>query len=92
MFFGCGSALYFYLFHRSRYIPRALAILGIAGSALAFVVSCAALILPARTALFQLGWGPIGLAEVGTALWLVTVGIRDPAARGASSGRAETVG
>jgi hypothetical protein len=42
------------------------------------VVSVAMILFPANVRMLQLGWGPLGIAEVGTALWLIIVGIRPP--------------
>jgi hypothetical protein len=81
MFLGAGSTLFFYLFYKSGYIPRALAALGVVGSALMIAVSVSILIFPNYANQLQLGWAPIGLAEVGTALWLTFVGIRAAPAR-----------
>jgi len=77
-FFSPGSLLFFLLFFRSGYIPRALAALGVFGSGLMFVVALATLLLPQHAGLLQLGWAPIGVAELVTALWLAVVGIRQP--------------
>ena len=77
-FFALGSALFFSLFYTSRYIPRALAALGVFGSVLMALVSLAMLVFPEFTRALQYGWAPIGIAEVATALWLVIVGIRPP--------------
>ena len=80
-FLGVGSTLFFYLFYKSGYIPRALAGLGVVGSGVMVVVSLSILIFPEYAAQLQYGWAPIGLAEVGTALWLTIVGIRPPRVR-----------
>lgn len=79
IFLGLGSTLFFSLFYRSRYIPRALAAFGVFGSIVMAVVSVAMLIFPEYAGKLQYGWAPIGLAEVTTAFWLVIVGIRPPA-------------
>jgi hypothetical protein len=81
MFLAAGSTIFFYLFYRSRYIPRPLAAWGVFSSVLMMIVSVAMLIFPDYTRTLQYGWGPLGLTEVGTALWLMIVGIRQPAVR-----------
>jgi hypothetical protein len=79
LFFAPASLLFFHLFYRSGYLPRALAALGIAGSALMIPASLAALVeLPAAKAITLAAWTPMGIAEVGTALWLTLKGIRTP--------------
>jgi hypothetical protein len=81
MFLAAGSTIFFYLFYKSRYIPRPLAAWGVFSSVLMMIVSVAMLVFPGYTRTLQYGWGPLGLTEVGTALWLIIVGIRQPAVR-----------
>jgi hypothetical protein len=81
IFLAVGSAIFFYLFYKSRYIPRLLAGWGVFASVVMFVVSVAMFLFPENMRTLQLGWGPLGIAEIGTALWLIIVGIRPPPAR-----------
>jgi hypothetical protein len=76
MFLAVGSTLFFCLFYTSGYIPKALAGLGVFGSALMLAVSVAMLLFPEYERTLQLGWAPIGVAEITTAFWLAIVGIR----------------
>jgi hypothetical protein len=76
IFFAFGSTLSFYLFYRSAYLPLGLAGLGVFASALMMMVSLASLIFPAYATTLQYGWAPIGIAEISTAIWLLTRGIR----------------
>jgi hypothetical protein len=78
MFLGIGSAIFFYLFYKSRYIPRLLAAWGVFASVVMVLVSVAMILFPENAHTLQLGWGPLGIAEIGTALWLTIVGIRQP--------------
>jgi len=88
LFFSVGSLLFFYLFYRSGYIPRVLAGLGLIGSAVSFLGGITGLVFPESGGALQLGWVPIGIAEIGTALWLVTAGIRPrPSAAVGTRGR-----
>jgi Domain of unknown function (DUF4386) len=80
MFLGIGSAIFFYLFYKSRYIPRLLAAWGAFASVLMVLVSVAMILFPENARTLQMGWGPLGIAEIGTALWLTIVGIRQPRA------------
>lgn len=81
MFLAAGSTIFFYLFYKSRYIPRPLAAWGVFSSVLMMIVSVAMLVFPDHTRTLQYGWGPLGITEVGTALWLIFVGIRQPVVR-----------
>ena len=76
LFFSVGSLLFFYLFLRSRYIPRPLAALGLVGSAISLLAGIGGLVFPELGGAIQFGWGPIGVAEIATAFWLLLVGIR----------------
>lgn len=76
LFFSVGSLLFFYLFYRSGYIPRALSGLGVVGSAVSFLGGITGLVFPESGGALQVGWGPIGIAEIATALWLIVAGIR----------------
>jgi hypothetical protein len=78
MFLAVGSTIFFYLFNKSRYIPRILSAWGVFGSVVMLLVSVAMLLFPASARTLQFGWGPLGIAEIGTALWLALVGIRQP--------------
>jgi hypothetical protein len=76
MFLGVGSTIYFLLFYRSAYLPRALAIWGIGSSILFFVVSVLILVFPEKSTILQAGWGPMGIAEIVTGIWLVAGRVR----------------
>jgi len=76
IFLGLGSTIFFYLFYQSRTIPRVLAGLGVFASIVMAMVSVASLIYPEHARTFQYGWGPMGIAEVATAFWLMIAGIR----------------
>lgn len=91
LFFGLGSATYMYLLVRSRYVPRALALLGLVGSALAalfalirmlfpgFVAAAFAAVRelpPVALALLALVLAPILLLEFVLGLWLLVKGVR----------------
>lgn len=76
MFFSLGSTLSFYLFFRSRKIPRPLAGFGVVGSVLAMFVSLGILNAPEHAGLLQFGCAPIFLAEISTGGWLLAFGTR----------------
>jgi hypothetical protein len=76
MFLGAGSALFFLLFLRSRYLPRALAGIGFFTSALLVAVAMLAFVFPQRTNELKLFGLPGLLAEIATALWLLIKGLQ----------------
>jgi hypothetical protein len=75
-FLGVGSTIFFYLFYRSHYVPRLLAGWGIFASLVMIIVSLATLMVPEYSKSLQYGWGPMGIAELATAFWLMLRGIR----------------
>jgi Domain of unknown function (DUF4386) len=79
LFFGLGSAAFCYLWYRSRYIPRALAALGILASLVPAVIPFTMMMMlnlqdfylrKARTGI------PIVIFQVILGLWLLVKGIR----------------
>lgn len=96
LFFGFGSTTYMYLLLRSRYVPRALALVGLVGSALAALFALTRMLFPAfvaaafaavRTlppvalAFLALALAPILLVELALGLWLLVKGVQTSAAR-----------
>lgn len=77
MFFGLGSTVFGYLWLRSRYIPRALAVLGVFGSLLIGASSFAFIIFPNLADIVE-PWCfvPIGIFEITLGLWLLIKGLR----------------
>ncbi len=76
VFFSVGSTIFFYLFLRSGYIPRALALWGLLGSLFCFGAFVANLALPTSSELLiGIGGLPIGIAEPIVGLWLLFRGI-----------------
>ena len=71
LFFSIGSILFFYLFFKSRYIPRILSAFGVFASVLVTLMCFASLIFPERAATLQYGWAPMAIAEVTTGFWLM---------------------
>jgi len=80
IFLGAGSALFFLLFLRSRYLPAVLARLGIFGSVLVILMSVVMFVYPQYIRELKLVGIPEFLAEVATALWLLVKGLRPRAA------------
>ena len=75
IFFGLGSTLFFYLLLQSTYIPKPLACWGLLGSVLVPISCLGSLVWPQHANTLQLGWAPIGLAEVVVGLWLAFKGV-----------------
>ena len=71
LFFSIGSILFFYLFLKSRYIPRALSAFGVFASALVTIICFGSLIFPEYSRQLQYGWAPMAIAEVTTGFWLM---------------------
>ena len=75
--FGIGLLLFFYLFFKSRYIPRALSALGLAASAIWIALYFASLVFPAQRALFlYICFPPLVLADVITGVYLILFGVK----------------
>jgi hypothetical protein len=79
IFFSIGSILFFYLFFKSRYIPRLLAAFGVFASVMVTIVCFGSLIFPEHAATLQYGWAPMAIAEVATAIWLMVFAVKTPA-------------
>jgi hypothetical protein len=77
IFFCVGSTIFFYLFLKSKYIPRVLSAWGIFASLVYAVVWFVSLILPQYSATaVAYGSLPILIAELSTGLWLLIRGIK----------------
>ena len=82
VFLGLGSAVFSYLWLKSRYIPRGLAWLGIFGSLLMAIMSLVTMVFPIvwdRVGMMYMM--PMGLYEIGLGFWLLTKGIKVPTAQ-----------
>jgi hypothetical protein len=77
VFLGLGSAVFGYLWFKSRYIPRALAALGVFGSVLLATGSFAFIIYPKLADWAEPGYfAPLGVFEVTMGFWLLLKGLR----------------
>jgi Domain of unknown function (DUF4386) len=72
---GLGSAVFAYLFFRSRFVPRPIATWGIFSSLLLALYSFGVVLSPAITAFFYVAMLPMFLYEVGLGLWLLFKGV-----------------
>jgi len=90
--FCLGSLMFYYLFYRSRLIPRWLSVWGLAGA----VLYLATPLLDMFGHGFGILMAPLAVAEIVLAVWLIARGFDSPAPRTAltraSSRRAQDVG
>jgi hypothetical protein len=78
-FLGLGSALFSYLWFRSRYIPRGFAAWGVFASMLLATGSLAILVFPRLAAIMgMVHMAPMFVYEVGLGVWLLAKGIQAP--------------
>jgi uncharacterized protein DUF4386 len=78
--FSIGSTIFFYLFWKSRYIPRWLAAFGVFASVVVIILCCGTLLFPEYKGTLNYGWAPMAIAEIVTGFWLM-LAVRIPAAR-----------
>ena len=76
MFLAVGSTIFFYLFYKSGVFPKAFAAFSVFASVVLFIASAGILLFPQHERSLLIGWGPMGVAEVGTAFVLMIRGIR----------------
>ena len=75
--FGVGSLLFFYLFFKSKYIPRILSVLGLFASVIWISLYFANLIFPEQHSTFQyICFPPMAVAEVTTGFYLAFFAVR----------------
>jgi len=74
LFYSFGGVMWFYLFYRSRYIPRVLSILGLVIESVG-LIGMVLLLLAVRVDM--LFFYPIAVLELAIGLWLMVKGIRE---------------
>ena len=81
LLFGFGSSVFCYLWLRSGYIPKPLAVWGLIASAWIGICSFAFVVFPELTKVITVGYygGPIFLFELTIGLWLLFKGVRQGA-------------
>lgn len=80
VFLGLGSTVFSYLLFQSRYVPRALAALGIVASLVLAIVTLAIMIFPGLARVVSLAhMAPMGIFEFTLGFWLLIKGLRTPA-------------
>ena len=82
VFLGLGSAVFSYLWLKSGYIPRAIAVWGIFSSLVLTIVGLIIMIFPDVGAAIGLTYmAPMFIYEVGLGLWLLVKGLQAPLIR-----------
>ena len=76
IFFSIGSVVFFYLFFKSRYIPRTMSAFGVFASVVVTIICFGSLIFPEHSAALQYGWIPMAIAEVTTGIWLMLFAVK----------------
>ena len=76
LFFSIGSLLFYCVFLKSTYLPKALSALGIFASVIVTIICFGGLIFPEYSGTLKYGWIPMALAEVVTGIWLMIFGAR----------------
>lgn len=77
--FAVGSTIFSYLFLRARAIPKALAVLGVAASAVLLLSLPSQITGIVRGPVTYVVWIPMAVFEVTLALWLIFKGTASPA-------------
>jgi hypothetical protein len=75
-FLSLGTIVYCRLLYRSRYVPRALAGLGIVAFVIMLVGTAVGLLLPQHRDLTMVGWAPGIVFEAAIGVWLLLKGVR----------------
>jgi len=87
--FGIGLLLFFYLFFKSRYIPRILAALGLLASVIWIALYFASLVFPEQRGIFlYICFPSMALADVVTGFYLMLFAVRTEGSDAAIPGRA----
>ena len=77
LFFSIGSLLFYCVFLKSTYLPKAVSVLGIVASVIVTIICFGDLLFPEYSGTLKYGWIPMALAEVVTGIWLMIFGARE---------------
>ena len=81
LFLGLGSALFSYLWLKSGYIPRWIALWGIIASSIMAIVAVIVIVHPPFYGMVTMAYMlPMGIYEIGLGLWLLIRGLSLPTA------------
>jgi hypothetical protein len=90
--FAIGSALFFYLFFKSRYIPRFVSAPGMCASVLWTGLYIASLVFPGQRALFQyICFPPMALVDIATGFYLMLFGVKSGVPDGQADNRPDNL-
>lgn len=89
--FSIGSIVFFYLFFKSRYIPRILSAFGVFASVIVTIICFGSLIVPEHAGTLQYGWAPMAIAEVTTGIWLMLFAVKTQARSDQQSARTAVI-
>ena len=80
LFYGLASTACSWLWLRSRYVPRALAVLGLLGSAWCVACTVVLYVFPKFPDVVNLWWfdSPMALFEIALGVWLLVKGLAEP--------------
>jgi hypothetical protein len=79
IFTGFGTAVFSYLWWKSRFIPRPLAALGIIGALLLALGTLAIMLFPSLAGVLRMAYmAPLGIFEITLGLWLLIKGVPEP--------------
>lgn len=76
IYFCAGSAIFFYLLLKSRFIPRAISVFGVVATVFSFADAVVRLGAPALAGYLSYSGAALLLAETVTSVWLLAVGAR----------------
>jgi hypothetical protein len=76
VYFCAGSAIFFYLFFKGRFIPRAIAGFGFLATAVVLVSTLVQMAAPAVAGYLAFSAALLLVAETATGAWLLVVGAR----------------
>lgn len=81
-FYGLGSTVFSYLWFKSRYVPRTLAVWGLLSSLFEGCCGFAYLVFPHFGSIVSVNWYelPMGLFELALSFWILARGLRPPQA------------
>jgi hypothetical protein len=74
--FSIGSFIFFYLFFKSRYIPKLMSVFGLFASIMITIVGFGILIFPNHSDIILPGWIPMLIAEITIGTRLLFKGLR----------------
>ena len=78
VFYSLGSSLFCYLLIKSRFVPALLSWWGFVSSLVALVSTVVIIVFPSTDVIAPGCYAPVGIFEIFTGTWILTVGIKPP--------------